>query len=57
MAQQRGFYIGAAVAMPLLDDKVYQQTLKNQFNICVAENRDNGPATRVCGLWKNTSPP
>jgi endo-1,4-beta-xylanase len=38
MAQARGFYIGAAVAMPFLDDKVYQATLKNQFNICVAEN-------------------
>ena len=38
MAQQRGFYIGAAVAIPLLDDKDYQGTLKHQFNICVAEN-------------------
>jgi len=38
LAQQRGFYIGAAVAVPFLDDEVYRETLKRQFNICVAEN-------------------
>lgn len=38
LAQRRGFYIGAAVAMLFLDDKAYQDTLKRQFNICVGEN-------------------
>ena len=38
LAERRGFYVGAAVAMPFLDDKAYQDTLKRQFNTCVAEN-------------------
>src|ERR1017187_1581781 len=38
LAQQRGFRIGAAVAMPLLDNAVYRQTLSREFNLCVAEN-------------------
>jgi endo-1,4-beta-xylanase len=38
LAQQRRFYIGAAVALPFLDEKDYQETLSHQFNLCVAEN-------------------
>jgi endo-1,4-beta-xylanase len=38
LAQQRGFRIGAAVAMPLLDNAEYRQTLSREFNLCVAEN-------------------
>jgi endo-1,4-beta-xylanase len=38
LAQQRGFLIGAAVAMPLLDNAEYRQTLRREFNLCVAEN-------------------
>ena len=38
LADQRGFRIGAAVAMPLLDDADYRQTLSREFNLCVAEN-------------------
>ncbi len=38
LAQKRGFYIGAAVAIPQLLETNYQQTLKREFNICVAEN-------------------
>src|ERR1035441_8097435 len=38
LAQQRGFSIGAAVAMPLLDDAAYRKTLSREFNLCVAEN-------------------
>jgi len=38
LAQQRGFHIGAAVAIPFLADTDYRETLRHQFNICVAEN-------------------
>src|ERR1035441_6055157 len=38
LAQQRGFSIGAAVAMPLLDNADYRKTLSREFNLCVAEN-------------------
>ncbi len=38
LAQQRGFLIGAAVAMPMLDDAQYRETLSREFNLCVAEN-------------------
>ena len=38
LAEQRGFRIGAAVAMPLLDNAEYRQTLSREFNLCVAEN-------------------
>jgi len=37
-AQQRGFYIGAAVSIPHLDEPEYQHTLRSEFNICVPEN-------------------
>src|ERR1035437_8506625 len=38
LAEQRDFRIGAAVAMPLLDEAEYRQTLSREFNLCVAEN-------------------
>jgi len=38
LAEKRGFLIGAAVAMPLLDSAEYRQTLSREFNLCVAEN-------------------
>jgi endo-1,4-beta-xylanase len=38
LAQRRGFHIGAAVAMPLLDNAEYRETLGREFNLCVAEN-------------------
>ena len=38
LAQQRGFRIGAAVSVPLLDNVDYRQTLSREFNLCVAEN-------------------
>ncbi len=38
LADRRGFGIGAAVAMPLLDNAEYRQTLSREFNLCVAEN-------------------
>ena len=38
LAEQRGFRIGAAVAMPLLDNPAYRQTLSREFNLCVPEN-------------------
>jgi endo-1,4-beta-xylanase len=38
-AEQRGFYVGAAVAMqPFHKDSTYQDTLKREFNMIVAEN-------------------
>ena len=38
-ADQRGFFIGAAVAIsPLRNEPIYRETLKNEFNIIVAEN-------------------
>ncbi|MFL6215936.1 MAG: endo-1,4-beta-xylanase [Blastocatellia bacterium] len=38
-AERRGFYIGAAVAMqPFRNDAQYQETLKREFNMLVAEN-------------------
>lgn len=38
-ARQRDFYVGAAVAMqPFKDERAYQETLKREFNVCVAEN-------------------
>lgn len=38
-AEQRGFFIGAAVAIrPLKDDSTYRETLRREFNIIVAEN-------------------
>src|SRR5438270_13246637 len=38
-AEKRGFYIGAAVAMqPFRNEPLYQETLKREFNIIVAEN-------------------
>jgi endo-1,4-beta-xylanase len=38
-ADQRGFYIGAAVAVtPFRTEQIYQDTLRREFNIMVAEN-------------------
>jgi endo-1,4-beta-xylanase len=38
-ADQRGFFIGAAVALsPLSNEPAYHETLKREFNIIVAEN-------------------
>ena len=38
-ADQRGFFIGAAVAVsPFRNEQVYQETLRREFNIMVAEN-------------------
>jgi endo-1,4-beta-xylanase len=39
LAKRREFYVGAAVAMePFKKEKDYQETLKREFNILVAEN-------------------
>jgi endo-1,4-beta-xylanase len=38
LAQKRGFFIGAAVSIPHLDQADYADTLKREFNICVPEN-------------------
>jgi endo-1,4-beta-xylanase len=38
-ADERGFYIGTAVAMtPFRSESIYNETLKTEFNIIVAEN-------------------
>src|SRR5215471_12841496 len=38
-ADQRGFFLGAAVAVtPFRSEQIYQDTLRRQFNIMVAEN-------------------
>jgi endo-1,4-beta-xylanase len=38
-AEKKNFYIGAAVSIqPFLTESVYQETLKREFNIMVAEN-------------------
>ena len=38
-ADERGFLIGTAVAMtPFRSESIYNETLKNEFNILVAEN-------------------
>jgi endo-1,4-beta-xylanase len=38
-ADERGFYIGAAVAVsPFRNEAIYQDTLRREFNIIVAEN-------------------
>ena len=38
-ADQRGFFIGAAVAVsPFRNEQIYQDTLRREFNIMVAEN-------------------
>ena len=38
-ADKRGFYVGAAVAVaPLRSKQQYQDTLRREFNILVAEN-------------------
>ncbi len=39
LADKHGFYVGAAVAIrPLRSEPAYQETLKREFNIIVAEN-------------------
>lgn len=39
LARQREFHIGAAIAMqPFREERQYQETLKREFNACVAEN-------------------
>jgi endo-1,4-beta-xylanase len=46
-ADQRSFFIGAAVAMtPFGNEAVYYQTLKREFNIIVAENAFKWDAVR-----------
>jgi endo-1,4-beta-xylanase len=38
-ADERGFFIGAAVAVtPFGNEQIYQDTLRREFNIIVAEN-------------------
>jgi endo-1,4-beta-xylanase len=46
-AEQRGFFIGAAVAMsPFRNEPIYQETLRREFNILVAENAFKWDAVR-----------
>jgi endo-1,4-beta-xylanase len=46
-ADEQGFFIGAAVAMtPLRNEPIYQETLKREFNILVAENAFKWDALR-----------
>jgi endo-1,4-beta-xylanase len=46
-ADQRNFFIGAAVAMtPFTNEAVYYQTLRREFNIIVAENAFKWTAVR-----------
>ena len=46
-ADQRGFFIGAAVAMtPFRNETLYQDTLKREFNLMVAENAFKWDAVR-----------
>ena len=47
LADQRGFFIGAAVAMsPFRNEPIYQDTLRREFNIMVAENAFKWDAVR-----------
>lgn len=46
-ADQRGFFIGAAVAMtPFRSESVYYETLRREFNVIVAENAFKWDAVR-----------
>ncbi len=39
LAKLREFYVGAAISIdPFRNDNEYQETFKNEFNVCVAEN-------------------
>ena len=46
-AEERGFFMGAAVAMtPFRNEAIYQETLKGEFNMIVAENAFKWDALR-----------